>query len=94
MSIDMNGLTTVHKADVVFVMLPPELWRPIDKCRCTVCERDGTDPYWDTLAVPKEPGSINGTDWTWMVHKPELYTKAERMKMSAMMVSKPDEHDH
>lgn len=60
---NLNGCEVYLGADgTLFIELPAELQRPIDRCCCRFCQ--GTQPKWDMLAV--NPNSR----FTWTVHFP------------------------
>lgn len=83
----LNHLRVTRVNDTLFVALPPELWRkasPNDEapCQCSVCKDDKTKGYWDTLAMPVNPESVDHKDRTWTVHYPELHNEADRKRMA------------
>jgi hypothetical protein len=70
-----NGLPVHRVKDTIFIPLPPEAWRKANGCSCKVCKADGTDGYWDTLAVS---ATKENYETTWQVHYPELHNESVR----------------
>lgn len=56
-----------------YVPLPRALWQSAGRCDCSVCK--GKEGFYDTLGVPHQNGP-NGAQLTWLLHWPELQTKA------------------
>jgi hypothetical protein len=54
----------------IFLRLPRELWRALDKCCCNSCRKNGGNGWWDTLAISVNKPS--GNDFSWVVHMPEV----------------------
>ncbi len=72
---NLNGLQVYQNKTVgntLFVPLPRALWRKAGDgpCSCSTCSaRKSPVAYWDTLAL-----AAKGSDYTWMVHYPELHS--------------------
>jgi hypothetical protein len=53
--------------DAVYLRLPKELQRPIDRCVCPYCDSHKHEsPAWDTLCVP-----VSGAGYASTVHMPD-----------------------
>jgi hypothetical protein len=74
----LRGINVHRVGDTIFMPLPHELWRPCDGCDCDVCKKDGTQGYWDTLAVSGKATRSGRYEHTWTVHYPDLHNVTTR----------------
>lgn len=61
------SMRVMRAENTIFMRLPRELWRSCGICKCEICQ--GSEGFWDTLAVSTMKGG--GPDFTWTVHHPE-----------------------
>jgi hypothetical protein len=78
---------SVHRVgDTIFIPLPVELWRPCGAggCCCDVCKKDGSNGYWDTMAISVKAPGPGRNDYTFTVHYPALHPAPVREAKARM----------
>lgn len=67
--IDRREPTMKGGATTIFLRLPEELQRPIDRCECETCKA-GAQPFWDALAIRATQPPKDQNDFSYTVHMP------------------------